>query len=178
MTTIGRIAASILLIALSARISTAIPGTTVPQSAQTLAVLLVGGFLGARLGSLALLGYLAFGALGAPVFADGASGWTHLFGPTSGYLLGFVLAAALVGWSADRGKLYRIGSTLVVMLAGHAVILGAGWLGLVRSLGPTAAFAAGVAPFLVGGLVKSVLAAGIIGLERLRSERFSAPPSA
>ncbi len=138
-----------------------IPGTSVPQSAQTLAVVLVGAFLGARDGALALVLYLLAGGAGVPVFADGASGWPHLAGATGGYLVGFVLAAGIVGWFADRGHVARLRAALVVMVVGHVVILSLGWLRLAWSLGPGEAFASGVAPFLSGGLAKSVVAAAI-----------------
>ena len=138
------------------------PGTSVPQSAQTLAVVLVGAFLGARDGALALVFYLLVGGVGLSVFADGASGWPHLAGPTGGYLVGFVLAAGIVGWFADGGHLVRLRTALVVMIVGHVVILSLGWLRLAWSLGPADAFAAGVAPFLLGGLAKSIVAGVVV----------------
>ena len=145
------------LIAVSARVSATIPGTSVPQSAQTLAVVLAGAFLGARGGALALALYLLAGGAGVPVFADGASGWAHLAGPTGGYLAGFVLAAGIVGGLANREHMARLPAAVAAMALGHAVILGPGWLRLAWSLGPHEAFAAGVAPFLLGGLAKSIV---------------------
>lgn len=147
------------MIAISARLDIPIPGSPVPQSAQTFAVLLVGVWLGARLGAVALFAYLLAGGLGAPVFADGASGWGHLVGPTAGYLVGFLLAATLMGSLSDRGHLSRLPLAIAGMLAGHVVILGLGWARLGAALGPAEAWAQGVAPFLVGGLVKSLVAA-------------------
>ena len=138
-----------------------VPGTSVPQSAQTLAVVLVGAFLGARDGALALALYLLSGAVGLPVFADGASGQLHLIGPTGGYLTGFVLAAAMVGWMADQGYVARLRTAVVVMIGGHVIILSLGWLRLAWSLGPWEAFATGATPFLWGGLAKSIVA-GIV----------------
>ncbi len=156
------IAVGIAAVALSARLAVPVPGSGVPQSAQTLAVLLVGAFLGARDGALALTSYVLLGALGLPVFSDGASGWAHLIGPTGGYLLGFVLVAGAVGHLADRGLLRAIAPALVVMLCGHVVILVSGWSGLALSLGPVAAFHQGVAPFVVGGILKSIVAAATV----------------
>ncbi len=150
-----------LAIAISARLDIPIPGSPVPQSAQTLAILLVGVWLGARLGAVALIAYLLAGGLGAPVFADGASGWGHLVGPTAGYLVGFLLAATLVGALSDRGHLSRFPLAIAGMLTGHLVILGLGWARLVVALGPAEGWAQGVAPFLVGGLVKSLVAAAV-----------------
>ena len=96
---------AVLVVAVSARLDVAVPGSPVPQSAQTLAVLVVGLGLGARDAVVALIAYLLFGGLGAPVFADGASGWGHLVGPTSGYLVAFVATAGIVGWFARNGRL-------------------------------------------------------------------------
>src|SRR3712207_6388627 len=89
------------VIALSAQVS--VPFYPVPMTLQTLAVLGIGAGFGARLGAAAVLLYLAEGALGLPVFALGKAGPAVLIGPTGGFLLGFVLAAALIGWFAERG---------------------------------------------------------------------------
>ena len=164
MRSLGKYALAVGLIAVSARVSATIPGTSVPQSAQTLAVVLAGAFLGGRDGTLALVFYLLAGGLGVPVFADGAAGWPHLAGATGGYLVGFVLAAAVVGWFADRGYMARPRTALAAMLLGHLVILCLGWLRLAASLGLTDAFTGGVTPFLSGGLAKSVLAAAVVSV--------------
>jgi len=158
---LGIVILAVALVALSSRLSVTIPGSPVPQSAQTLAVVLVGALLGARQGSLAIGAYVLAGGLGLPVFADGASGWSHLIGPTAGYLAGFLLAAWGVGRLADRGRLETLGPAVLVMLAAHAVILTLGWVRLAASLGPVEAFEGGVAPFVLGGIVKSFLAAGL-----------------
>ena len=153
-----------LAVALAARVDVPVPGTSVPQSAQTLAVLVVGSLLGARWGSFALAAYVLAGGAGAPIFADGASGWAHLIGPTAGYLFGFIVAAGLAGGLADRGGMARFLPALAAMIALHVLILVLGWSRLALSLGPTEAFAAGVTPFLVGGAFKSLLAAVIVTL--------------
>ncbi len=80
-----------------------LPFSPVPITGQTMAVLLVGALLGSRRGALAVLAYIAEGLAGLPVFAGGAAGLARLFGPTGGYLVGFVAAAFLVGWLAERG---------------------------------------------------------------------------
>lgn len=149
-------------IAVAARITATIPGSPIPQSAQTLAVVVVGGLLGARLAAAALFAYLLAGGLGAPVFADGGSGWFHLTGLTGGYLLGFVLAAVGMGWLSDRKRLRRILPCLGAALGAHALIMGIGWAWLAGSLGAARAFEEGVRPFLVGAGVKSVLAAVVL----------------
>ena len=93
------------------------------------------------------------------MFADGTSGWGHLVGPTSGYLVAFVAAAGIVGWFAQHGHLRRFAPALAVMLEGHALILGSGWIRLGAAIGYGAAYGQGVAPFILGGVTKSVVAA-------------------
>ena len=153
------VAVGVVVVSVSARLSATIPGSTVPQSAQTLAVLVVGSLLGARDGALALMAYLILGGVGVPVFAEGGSGWAHLVGPTAGYLLGFVVAAAATGRLADLGVLRRIGPAIAAMVCGHTLILALGWLRLAWALGAASAFWQGVAPFALGAVLKSLLAA-------------------
>ena len=155
-------ALAIVGIALSARVDVALPGTPVPQSLQTFAVLVVGGLLGFRRGVGALVGYVGAGAVGLPVFAGGAAGLAVLGGPTAGYLFGFVAAAGLVGWMRDRGRLGRLVPSVGVMLLAHVVILVLGWLRLAFDLGAGAAWLGGVAPFVTGGGIKSLAAALVV----------------
>lgn len=165
-----------LATAVAARLTVPVPGTDVPQSAQTLAVVVAGALLGWRGGIAAMLLYLAAGAVGLPVFADGAAGWSHLTGPTAGYLLGFVVAAGGVGWGVRRtwGGGALAGS--LIMLVGHAVILGMGWTRLAVDLGASSAFAAGVRPFVWGGVVKSALGAVLVAAWRWGRARGRAGP--
>ena len=157
------------VVAAGAHGSVPVPGSPVPQSAQTLAVVLVGAFLGPRLGAASLLLYLALGAAGAPVFADGASGVARLWGPTGGYLVGFVVGAAMVGWGVVRRGIRRWAAVAGLMLAAHACILLLGWARLALSLGAADADLEGVHPFFVGALVKSALgAAAVVGWWRVR----------
>lgn len=159
---VGAVAAAVVFVALAARVDVAIPGTPVPQSLQTLAVVLVGGAMGLPLGTLALIAYLAAGAVGLPVFAGGASGVDSLAGPTAGYLVGFVVAAAFTGWAADRGWLERFGPAVVAAVAAHGWILLPGWAWLAVDIGAVAAWSGGVSPFLVGGFVKAAVAAALL----------------
>lgn len=154
-------ALALTALAVSARVSVPVPGSAVPQSLQTLAVVLVGASLGSVRGSLALVLYLLVGAAGGPVFADGAAGAAHLVGPTGGYLIGFVLAAGLVGWGTERdGVLPRASVRAFLFMAlGHAIILALGWLRLSVQLGVWEALEAGVLPFLWGGVAKSAVGA-------------------
>jgi len=163
----------VLLIALGARVDVTVPGSPVPQSLQTLAVLAAGLALGPRWGLVAGLLYLAAGALGLPVFAGGASGLSALTGPTAGYLVGFPLAALLVGAgsraSSSRPAWRTMLFVLALGLAGHLVILVLGWAGLSLRIGVAEALSAGVTPFLWGMAVKSAALALIAPhLTRLR----------
>ena len=145
-------------IAVAARVSVPVPGSDVPLSLQTLAVLLVGILLGPASGSLSVLAYLGVGALGFPVFAEGASGARHLVGPTAGYLWAFVPSAAVAGIWTGRTSSRQLGWALVGMLLAHAVVLASGWVWLSFSIGPARAWQAGVQPFLLGSLMKSAVA--------------------
>lgn len=148
-----------LAVAVGAHLEVALPGAAAPQTAQTLAVLLAGCVLGPAWGLASVVVYLAAGAVGLPVFADGKSGAAVLTGPTAGYLAGFAVAAWTAGiWTRSRlGR--RAAGALAGMLLAHFVILALGWLRLALAIGPARAFEAGVAPFLVGAAVKSALAA-------------------
>ncbi|GAB4575595.1 MAG: biotin transporter BioY [Anaerolineae bacterium] len=153
-----------LLIAVSAQIAVPLPFSPVPVTGQTFGVLLVGMLLGMRRGTASVLTYLAQGALGWPVFAGGTGGWPVLLGPTGGYLVGFVAAAALTGWLAERGWDRRVGATLLAMVLGNALIYLFGVTRLAGFAGVEAALSAGMFPFVVGDVVKALLAAGALPL--------------
>ncbi len=150
-----------VLTGLAAQLSFHIPGTPVPVTGQTLAVLLTGAALGLARGALSMLLYLGAGAAGVPWYANHASG---LGGPAFGYVVAFVGAAALVGWLAERGGDRTVTRTLATMLAGTAAIylVGATWLALDLHVGPRAAFDLGVRPFLLGDALKLAVAAGLL----------------
>ncbi|MCS6815953.1 MAG: biotin transporter BioY [Blastocatellia bacterium] len=150
------------LVALSAQWAIPLPFTPVPITAQTAIVLLGGMVLGRRLGALAILLYLGEGAMGWPVFAGGRGGLAHLMGPTGGYLLGFVLAAYVTGALAERGWDRRWATAVAAMAIGQMVIYLTGLLGLLRFASPERALALGVWPFLLGDLLKILLAAGFL----------------
>src|SRR5260221_4981286 len=120
------------LISLAAQIRIPLPFSPVPVTGQTFAVLLVAAALG-RLGIASVLAYLAEGALGLPVFAGGATGLAYMGGPTGGYLVGFVLAAVIVGAAAEREWDRRLPTALLVMFLGEIAIYACGvaWLGRV-----------------------------------------------
>jgi biotin transport system substrate-specific component len=156
---LGLILSGTLFVALLAQVKIPLPFTPVPLTGQTFAVLLVAAALGSWRGAVSLGLYTVLGLAGLPVFAGGAAGSYYAVGPTGGYLLGFVLAAWVVGRLAERGLDRRVRTAWLPFLAGTLVIYlcGAGWLAL--SLGITKALALGVLPFLIGDGIKIVLAA-------------------
>lgn len=164
------VAAFVLLTAIGARI--AVPMVPVPITMQTLAVSLAGLLLGARLGALSQVAYLALGAIGLPVFAQGI-GPAAFFGPTGGYLLAFPVAAAFTGWFAAR--VTRPGAAGVAVLAfgtflGTLVIFAGGWAQLAVITGdPLRALQVGVLPFLAGDVIKVLLAVLVAGRLRART---------
>ncbi|WP_309570224.1 biotin transporter BioY [Deinococcus sp.] len=154
------IAGGAVLIALLSQVE--IPLKPVPITLQTLGVLLVGAALGARRGAASLGTYLAAGAVGLPVFAGGGAGLAKFAGPTGGYLIGFLLAATLVGFLVQRFALdRRVLGTALAMLLGTIVIYAVGlpWLSVTTSLHGRALFTAGLTPFLLGDTLKLALAA-------------------
>ncbi|MFP7571431.1 biotin transporter BioY [Marivita sp. S2033] len=150
-----------------------VPFFPVPMTLQTLAVLIVGLSFGARLGTATLLTYLGYGALGLPVFANGMNGLAFV-GPTAGFLFGFVLMAGLAGLAAERGLAKGVVSTavLAIVLSVLLYVPGIAWpMGLASVTGVEAGWVgqdAGfymshfIAPFLIGDVVKSLLAAVIV----------------
>ncbi|QYK51235.1 MAG: biotin transporter BioY [Anaerolineales bacterium] len=140
-----------------------IPLQPVPITGQTLAVLLVGMALGSRRGPLAVLAYLGMAAGGLPFFTGGQSGLAYMAGPTGGYLVGFVAAAFVVGWLAERGWDRTLGKTLTAMVIGNAVIylFGVSWLATIVGgfAGTSGSLALGLYPFLLGDALKALAAA-------------------
>jgi biotin transport system substrate-specific component len=134
-------------------------GAPVPMTLQTLGVMLIGLTFGARLAFASVAAYLVQGAMGLPVFAGGAGGAAHFYGPTGGYLAGFLLAATLIGYLADKGVTRSWPGTIVALLAGSAAIyaLGLPWLGSIFGYDNMLAY--GFTPFVVGDTIKLVLAA-------------------
>src|SRR5918999_1468553 len=151
-------------VALAAQVSIALPFTPVPITGQTFAVVLVGAGLGAVLGLASLGLYLFVGALGAPVYADGDHGWDVLTGPTGGYIVGFVLAAGLTGYLAQRRWDRKFSSAVAAMLTGNVVIylVGLPWLAEQIDAGLEGTLEAGLSPFVVGALLKLYLAGALL----------------
>lgn len=155
------VAGGAALTGLAAQVAVPVPGTPVPVTGQTFAVLLVGAAFGwwRALASMSL--YLAAGAAGVPWYADGASGWG---GPTFGYVVGFIAAAALVGWLAGRGGDRIPLRTVATMTLGTVVIYAVGvpWLAGSLDVSLAKAVELGARPFLVGDAIKVLLAAGLL----------------
>jgi biotin transport system substrate-specific component len=158
---IALIAAGALFIYLSARVVIPISGNPVPITGQTFGVLLVGGALGFRRGLASVLLYVLLGVIGLPFFAEGRSGLAIVFGASGGYLVGFILAGALVGRLAELGWDRHIAGAVGAMAVGNALIyvVGVPWLAIVTQSDPAAAIKLGLVPFLVGDILKLVLAA-------------------
>jgi biotin transport system substrate-specific component len=155
-----------LLIAALAQIVVVLPFTPVPITGQTLGVLVVGTAYGWRLGILTLLLYLAQIAVGLPFAAEGQGGLDLLTLSTAsgGYLWGFILAAGLCGWLANRGWDRGIRSSLGVMLLGNIVIylVGVPWLAASIDVPSAEALELGLYPFVLGDTLKLLLAAGLL----------------
>ncbi|MDE3102864.1 MAG: biotin transporter BioY [Chloroflexota bacterium] len=147
------------LIGLAAQVRIPLPFSPVPVTGQTFAVLLVSAALGARLGVASTVLYVAEGLAGLPVYAGGNAGLAELAGPTGGYLVGFVAAAAVVGALAQRGWDRRLATSVLAMLAGEIAIYAFGLLWLARFPLPVPLLDAGLLPFVVGDAYKLVLAA-------------------
>ena len=156
-----------LLVALSAQVVVPVPFSPVPMTLQPLAVLAVGGLLGAVGGFSAMVVYLILGVLGLPVFAPGGlPGALRLIGPTGGYLMSYPFAAWVAGHLAERGFDRRYVTSVIAMAAGLVVVFAGGvmWLGFVvePSRGIGGALAAGFVPFVLPDLVKLLAAAGVM----------------
>ena len=155
-----------LLVAGLAQVSIRLPFTPVPITGQTLGVLLVGASLGPALGAASLLLYLAEGAVGLPFFADGGHGVSvlGLSSATGGYLWGFVLAAALIGWLSHLGWDRSIRSSIGAMFLGEVVLYGVGVPWLMSSLGVPLekGLEFGLYPFVIGDTLKLLAAAALL----------------
>ena len=137
----------------------------VDLSLQTLAVLLMAAAFGRRLAVATLLLYLAQGAAGLPVFQNTPEkgiGLAYMLGTTGGYLAGFVVMAAIVGWAADRGWDRNPFKLCGAMVVADAVMLAMGFAWLATLIGADKAWTFGVVPFIVPDLIKAALAAAIV----------------
>ncbi len=150
----------VLVTSVAAQISFRLPFTPVPITGQTFAVLGGAAVVGLARGIIAQVVYVALGVIGLPVFAGGASGLASLTGATGGYLVGFVVASALLGMLAERRSDRTVAQAIPAMIAGNVVIYicGVTWLAHSLHVSGTEALTLGMVPFVVGDLVKVVLA--------------------
>lgn len=168
----GLVFAGALFIYLSSLVVLPVPGSPVPITGQTLGVLVVGGALGFRRGMLATLLYVAIGIIGFPAFAEHKGGvgviasvdaGRLVLGVTGGYLIGFILASGIVGRLAELGWDRHIGGSIAAMLIADASIYAVGlpWLMAATGFTPAETIAKGLLPFVVGDIVKVLIAAGV-----------------
>ena len=147
-----------LLLALLARLSFPVPFSPVPITGQTFGILFLGALLGSRIGTLSVIMYLFEGIIGLPVFAGGSLGFLYLFGPTGGYLIGFIPAVYLVGYLSENGWSDKLSTALFTMTFGTFIIFifGTSWLSVTAGFGT--ALTIGLYPYLPGAVIKIMLA--------------------
>lgn len=152
-----------------------IPLPLVPITGQTLAIGLAATILGARYGTMSIVVYLGIGAVGIPVFAQMSGGLGSLFGPTGGYLFGFIPTAFIIGYYLEKTS-FTVMNAIIANIIGMFVALtfGTVWLKIFAELTWTGAFVGGFLPFLLVGVIKAVLAAwiGIAVRNRLKSAKL------
>ena len=148
-------------ISVLAQIAIPVPGSPVPVTGQTLAVLLIGTTYGARLGILTFATYLLAGIAGAPIFAGSTNGIEKVVGATGGYLVGMLLASFVLGYLADRKADQKFRTSFPALLLGDLIIftLGLTWLHISLDLSWSATFAAGLTPFILGEALKIAITA-------------------
>jgi len=143
----------------------------VPMTMQTFAVMVIGAAYGGRLGGATVALYLAEGAVGLPVFANGG-GVASLIGPTAGYLFAFVVAAAVIGWLLEKGWGQSVAKIALAMLIGNILIFagGVGWLSTFTGI--EKAMDLGLFPFVPGGVFKLALAVAVLPIAWKLIEKF------
>jgi biotin transport system substrate-specific component len=172
ITQIALVAGGAAFVGIAAQIAIPLPFTPVPLTLQTFAVLLVGASLGSLRGVLSMVVYLIVGMVGVPWFSGGTSGFSNA---SFGYILGFILAAFIVGRLAERGASTTALRSAGLMVVGNLAIYAVGvtWLKFAIDVNWATALSLGVVPFLIGDAVKIALAAGLLplswkGLEKLQ----------
>ena len=173
---LGAIVLGSLVLTLSSYVT--VPMYPVPMTMQTMAVGLVGALYGWRLGGATVAFWLMQAAVGMPVLSGGNGGLPYMMGPTAGYLAAFVLAAMLTGWLAERGwGGHVVAKSFLAQIAqnGLTLVIGTAWLAVL--IGSEKAIAAGFMPFLLGAVLKSAIATGIlaaVGLQLNRKDQDAA----
>jgi biotin transport system substrate-specific component len=164
------------LVAAAAQVSFKLPFTPVPITGQTFAVVLVGASLGSVRGTASLMLYLWLGVAGAPIYAHHDSGWKVITSASGGYIVGFVLAAAVTGFLAERGWDRRFSSSIGGMLTGNVIVylVGLPWLAVVLNTNLEKTLEYGLYPFVPGDTFKLYLAAAVLPTTWRLVERFRA----
>jgi biotin transport system substrate-specific component len=155
----------VLLTAALAQVAVPVPGTPVPITGQTLAVVLTAAALGPARGVSVQVLYMAAALVGLPFYSEASGGYDVVFGATGGYVVGFIPAAYLIGLAARHGADRKVWKSLPLFVAGQAVIFAVGvpWLALSLDLTMTQALENGFYPFILGGIVKAAVASAVLG---------------
>jgi biotin transport system substrate-specific component len=159
------VALGVLLTALLAQVAVPVPGSPVPITGQTLAVVLTAAALGPARGVSVQVLYMLSALVGLPFYSDASGGFDVVFGATGGYVLGFIPAAYLIGLAARRGADRNLLKSVPLFIAGQAVIFAVGvpWLAVSTGMSASQALDAGFYPFIFGGIVKAALAGLVLG---------------
>lgn len=160
---IALVIAGALFMALMSQIEVPVPGSPVPITGQTLAVVTCGAALGANRGALAMLLWAAAG-LFLPFYSGGGSGFEHVTGATGGYIIGFIFATYAVGYLAERGADRKVAVAFASFVVGQLIVFGFGvpWLKVSADMAWSEAIHDGFTIFIVGGLIKAAVAAAVI----------------
>ncbi len=161
----GLVALGVLFTALLAQVAVPVPGSPVPITGQTLAVVLTAASLGPLRGTAVQVLYIAAALVGLPFYSEASSGVDVVFGATGGYVVGFLPAAYLIGLAARHGADRTMWKSLPLFVAGQAVIFAVGvpWLALSTGMSAGQALDAGFYPFILGGVVKAAVASAVLG---------------
>jgi biotin transport system substrate-specific component len=159
------VALGVLVTALLAQVAVPVPGSPVPITGQTLAVVLTAAALGPVRGVSVQVLYMLSALVGLPFYAAASGGVDVVFGATGGYVVGFIPAAYLIGLAARRGADRNVLKSVPLFIAGQAVIFAVGvpWLALSTGMNASQALEAGFYPFILGGIVKAAVAAAVLG---------------
>jgi biotin transport system substrate-specific component len=159
------VALGVLFTALLAQVSVPVPGSPVPITGQTLAVVLTAAALGPVRGVAVQVCYILAALVGLPFYSEASGGVDVVLGATGGYVVGFIPAAYLIGLAARRGADRNLLKSVPLFIAGQAVIFAVGvpWLAISTGMSASQALDAGFYPFILGGIVKAAVAAGVLG---------------
>jgi biotin transport system substrate-specific component len=159
------VAVGVLFTAVLAQVAVPVPGTPVPITGQTLAVVLTAAALGPVRGVSVQVLYMLAALVGLPFYSEASGGFDVVFGATGGYVVGFIPAAYLIGLAAQHGADRKPWKSLPLFIAGQAVIFAVGvpWLALSLDLTATQALEGGFYPFILGGVVKAAVASAVLG---------------